>query len=203
MPTIIPVVEGPGDVAAAPILLNRILQERFGRADVAVSYGKQGVVNSHGRQKLEAKLESFLMYARIKPGCDAILVLLDADDDCPVLLASQLLQRCEGIGLDCPVQFVCACRSFESWFLASLDTIRGHGGIQEMAALSQVAENISNPKDWLSAQMPQGRAYKETAHQAALSGLIDINQAVSNSRSFRRLCHAIEQLLVGLDASAA
>ena len=193
--TIVPVVEGPGDVAALPELLGRILRERFNRPDVIVAQGKSGVVTTNGRQKLESKLENFLRHAQNKPECDAILVLLDADDDCPVELAQRLLQRCEQIGLNRPVQIVCAHRSYESWFLASLDTIKGQRGIGDTAVLSQAAEDVSNPKQWLTDQMPRGQAYKETIHQASLSQSVDIGMAHRNSRSFRHLCHALEQLL--------
>ena len=195
MPTIVPVVEGAGDVAALPGLLGRILWEMYDRTDIIVAQGKSGVVNANGRQKLERKLENFLRHAQNKPECDAILVLLDADDDCPVELAQRLLQRCEQIGLNRPVQIVCAHRSYESWFLASLDTIKGQRGISDTAVLSQAAEDVSNPKQWLTDQMPTGQAYKETIHQASLSQSIDIGMARHNSRSFRRLCHALEQLL--------
>ena len=195
MPTIVPVVEGAGDVAALPELLGRILRERFNRPDVIVAQGKSGVVNANGRQNLESKLENFLQHAQNKPQCDAILVLLDADDDCPVALAQGLLERCERMGLNRPVQIVCAHRCYESWFLASLDTIKGQRGISDTAVLPQAAEDVSNPKQWLTDQMPTGQAYKETIHQASLSRSIDIGEAHKISRSFRRLCHALEQLL--------
>ena len=195
MPTIVPVVEGAGDVAALPELLGRILRERFNRPDVIVAQGRSRVVTANGRQKLESKLENFLQHAQKKPQCDAILVLLDADDDCPVNLAQGLLERCKRLGLNCPVEIVCAHRSYESWFLASLDTIKGRGNIPDTAVLVQAAEDVSSPKQWLTDQMPRGRAYKETIHQASLSRSIDIGAAHHNSRSFRRLCHALEQLL--------
>ena len=195
MPTIVPVVEGAGDADALPGLLGRILRERFNRPDVIVAQGKSGVVNANGRQNLERKLENFLQHAQNKPQCDAILVLLDADDDCPVALAQGLLERCERMGLNRPVQIVCAHRSYESWFLTSLDTIKGQRGISDTAVLSQAAEDVSNPKQWLTDQMPTGQAYKETIHQASLSQSVDIGMAHRNSRSFRRLCHALEQLL--------
>ena len=94
-----------------------------------------------------------------------------------------------------PVEIVCAHWSYESWFLASLETIKGQRGISEAAALSLDAEDIQNPKQWLTNQMPDGQAYKETLHQASLSSFIDIEITYHNSRSFRRLCHALELLL--------
>ena len=194
MTTIVPVVEGPGDVSAFPSLLGRILWERYERTDVIVAQGNM-VVRANGRRKLESKLENFLQHAQNKPQCDAILVLLDADDGCPVNLAQGILKRCEQLGLTSPVEIVCAHREYESWFLASLDTIKGQRGISDTAALSHGAEDVQNPKQWLTNQMPPGRAYKETTHQAPLTQHIDIGMAHNNSRSFRRLCHALELLL--------
>ena len=195
MTTIVPVVEGDGDVAALPILLSRILLERYSRPDVVVAHGKTMVVKANGRPKLENRFEDFLQHAQNKPECDAILVLLDTDVDCPVELARSLLQRCKQLGLTIPVEIVCAHREYESWFLASLDTIRGRRGISDTATLSQNAEDIPDPKHWLTDHMPYGQAYKETTHQAALTQHIDIGMAHTNSRSFRRLCHALELLV--------
>ncbi len=38
-------------------------------------------------------------------------------------------------------------------------------------------------------------SYKETLHQAKFSSLIDLSVASSNSRSFRRMVHAVEKLI--------
>ena len=200
MLTIVPVVEGDGEVAAFPGLLSRIVLEKHNRPDVIVAQGKTGVVNAKGRPNLENKLEKFLQHAQNKPDCDAILVLLDADNDCPVILGQQLSQRCDQIGTKCPVQVVCARRSYESWFLASLESIKGKSIIPYTAVLSDDAEDLPDPKRWLNDQRPPGQAYKETSHQAALSSFIDLDLAHKNSRSFRRLCHALEQLLAALNS---
>ena len=147
MTTIIPVVEGAGDVTALPGLLGRILLERYNRPDVMVAQGRTNVVTANGRTNLENKLERFLQHAQNKPECDAILVLLDADDDCPVNLAQGLLKRCEQLGLTSPVEIVCAHREYESWFLASLDTIKGQRGISDTAALSQAPKISKTPSN--------------------------------------------------------
>ena len=87
----------------------------------------------------------------------AILVLLDADDDCPVTVnLSNLSQRCEPFQSICPVEVVYAHREYESWFLASLDTIKGRSVIPDTASFSAAVEDISNPKQWLTDQMPPG-----------------------------------------------
>ena len=203
MLTIVPVVEGDGDAAALPELLVRILREKYNRYDVFVAQGKTKVVKANGRQNLEKRLDKFLGHAQNKPRCGAVLILVDADIDCPVTLANQLSQRCDQISTKCPVQIVCAYRSYESWFLASLDTVKGRHGIPNTATLSDGPEAVPNPKQWLSNQMPYGQAYKETIHQASLSKVIDLDLAHQNSRSFRRLCHALELLLSTMDTLPA
>ena len=203
MLTIVPVVEGDGDADALPELLVRILREKYNRYDVVVLQGKTKVVKTNGRQTLEKKLGKFLAHAQNKPKCGGILVLVDADRDCPVTLAQQLSQRCVQFGTKCPVQIVCAHRSYETWFLASLNTLKGRHGIPNSAVLLDDPEDVLNPKQWLGDQMPSGQAYKETIHQASLSRVIDLELACRNSRSFRRLCHALEQLVSTIDTLSA
>ena len=202
MPVIVPIVEGDGDAVALPSLLTRILAEKYGRGDVLVAQGGRGVVKANGRQKLERRLDKFLGHAQNRPGCAAVLIVVDADDDCPVELAARLSERCSRIGGRFPVQIVCARRSYESWFLASLETIRGRHGIPDIATLPADAENVPDPKRWLTEQMPPGQVYKPTTHQPSLSGAIDPHLAHRESRSFRRLCHALEQLVAAVDLPA-
>ncbi len=97
---------------------------------------------------------------------------------------------------------VYAHREYESWFLASLDTIRGRHGIPETASLTGDVEAVANPKQWLSDRMPNGQIYKETTQQASFSSGIDLDLACQNSRSFRRLCHALEQLVEVMSQAA-
>ena len=203
MPTIVPIVEGPGDVAAFPPLLVSILQQLHCRPDVMVAHGKASVVNAQNKQKLEKDLEKFLRHALNKPDCGAIIVLVDADDDCPVTKFQQMTHRCRQAGLPVPVQVVYAHRMYESWLLASIETIRGRHGISEEASLEVAVETVGNPKKWLSDQMPHGSIYKETTHQVSLSKEIDLDITREKSRSFRRLCHALEQLVAGIDQASA
>lgn len=60
-------------------------------------------------------------------------------------------------------------------------------------------------KDWLSSKIskkPAPKIYKETLHQAAMTKLIDIDAAYQRSRSFKRLCDAIEELVTFDQAQA-
>ena len=169
MLTIVPVVEGDGDAAALPELLVRILQNKYNRYDVFVAQGKTRVVKANGRPNLEKKLDKFLRHAQNKPGCGAILILVDADVDCPVDLAMQLSQRRDEIGTRCPVQIVCARRSYESWFLASLNSVKGWHGISSTSTLSSRAEDVPDRNDGSATKCPGARLTKRQSTKHPLA----------------------------------
>ncbi len=49
----------------------------------------------------------------------AILILIDADDDCPAQVGPELLHRATVARSDVPLGVVLAKREFEAWFLAA------------------------------------------------------------------------------------
>ena len=106
-----------------------------------------------------------------------ILVLLDADDDCPAELASDLLRFAEHSRPDRSIRVVLAKAEYESWFLAAASSLAGHRGIDEAASPPPDSEAIRDAKGWLSARMPPGRRYRETLHQAALTARFDLDSA--------------------------
>ena len=183
-PAIVPIVEGPGDEAATPVLLRRVLHERLGRYEFEVKRPK----NAQNKDGLIKGLGKFLVYAKRTPECAAILVLLDTEDDCPRELGAQLAQRARDAGLSIPIAVVCAKREYENWFLASDEEFTGD------------VEEFGGAKDWLSRSMQPGIIYRETRHQASLSAAMDIEAAFQASRSFRRLCSALEQLVDCIDS---
>ena len=199
MPTVVPIVEGPGDASAVPGLLYWILRERCNRPDIIVAQGGGRLVVTNGRSNLETKLGQFLGYAQNQRNCDGILILLDSDNDCPVQLAQNLSEQCHRIGARVSVEIVCSQRSYESWFLASWNTVRDRAGLPGTDAPGDPSENVINPKQWINNLLPRGLAYKETSDQAPYTAAIDLDLAHQNSRSFRRLCHALEQLVGAMD----
>lgn len=202
MPTIVPIVEGDGEVLALPSLLYGILSQRQERYDVLIAQGRNRVVNARGRSKLLKDFEKFLGHAQNKPDCDAVLVILDADEDCPVSLANELIERCANAGINCPVQIVCAHHEYESWFLASWDTIKVEAGLPDTVGPLEPVDDVTNPKGWIKELMPKDQSYKETSHQAPYTRAINLDLAHQNSRSFQRLCHALEQLVGAIDEAS-
>ena len=201
MPRIVPIVEGPGDVEAVPALLWKLLAER-GRYDIQIETPQ----NAHGCGNLTTPggIERFVQNAWTKRDCGAVIVLVDADEKCPIEMAADFSRRISAIGVRFPVGIVIAKCEYETWFLASLETIAGmplNGGYGLPADLvypGKVEERVG-VKGWITKQFPDGRIYKETIHQAAMTKLIDPERVRQKSRSFRRLCHALEQAVNAID----
>jgi hypothetical protein len=192
---IVPIVEGDGDVQAVPSLIRKVLQHNeYWHWRVAPAK-RAGSLSS-----LRPKLGNFLRYAQAVPGAAATLVLLDLDDGCAYHEAMALVNEIHDLHITHPVAVVFACREYEAWFLASLHTIAGQYDLPEGLTYDGDVEARRGVKEWLSKQMPSGRIYKETIHQVSMTQHIDLELARQNSRSFRRLCHAIEELVQAADS---
>jgi hypothetical protein len=122
-----------------------------------------------------------------------VLVLLDADDDCPRDLAETLLQRAKS-ETRLPVSVVLPQMEFEAWFLACKEKLRGVRGIREDATSPEHPEGIRGAKGQLSRNMVPGRRYIEVDDQVALVEKMDIQLCKEQCRSFRKLVREIEYL---------
>jgi len=136
-----------------------------------------------------------------RPG-GAVLVVLDADEDCPKTLAAQLLRRARTGVADLPVSVVLAKREFEAWYLAAAESLRGQRGLPPDLEPPPEPEAIRGAKEWLQRHMPFGRRYSETLDQPALAAVFNLELARRRSPSFEKLCREMARLLAHL-ASAA
>ena len=198
-PSIISIVEGDGDRLAVPGLVRRILQERLLRYDIAVLKSKV----AGGKPALLKKLERLLRYATLED-CDAILVFVDADQECPYEEALYVAANASALNLSVPVAVVYAKAEYETWFICNLIPTKGlrireRLGIPANITGPQNAEDIRGAKEWLTRSMPHGRAYQETEDQEKLTYHLDLSLTHSTSRSFQRLCHAVEELVDAID----
>ena len=189
MTSIVPIVEGHGEVEALPVLLRKLLH---GMSVFDVEIDKP--INAHGVGGLRSRLERLLEYGTRRPNCSAIIVVRDSEDECPLELVCDYGRRTLKVGCAVPVAFAIAKRMYETWLVASIETIAGTRGIAEDASFEGEPETLSSPKAWLTSQMPPGRAYKETLDQAAMTDRLDPVVA-RRCRSFRRLEAALEFLL--------
>jgi Domain of unknown function (DUF4276) len=186
------VVEGHGDVKAAPILFRRIGYDIDSTVPLDVQQPirrpRSSLVCTAG--ELERAVELAALKARPRGG---VFVLLDSDDDCPATFAPRLLARTESAGMGLPVSVILPQREFEGWFLAAAESIRGKRGLPADLAPPQNSEEIRDAKGWLRERM-RGHVYSETIDQPALAAIFDLNQARA-AKSFDK-CYRELQLLI-------
>lgn len=181
---LLPVVEGAGDVAAAPELIRRTLQEQK-RFDVRLLRPYR-VGDIHVTKK---KLPN-LMRSFAKEQAN-ILWILDGDDGCAVEHATELKRLVPSDCRSIPLEFCFLVREYESLFLADIDTTRSALGIAKPVPLPADLESLRGVKEFLSKHMPRGKTYKETVDQVRLTSKLDLGIVRKRSRSFRHLESAL------------
>jgi len=195
---IVPIVEGHSEVEAVPTLIRRLVNE-MNMWPVAVGHP----IRVHRNKVVKAgELERAVQLAK-RNEARAILIVLDADDDCPKELAPQMLARARAVlGQHFPCSIVMPKREFESWFLGGIESLRGQRGIPEDAVSPKDPEEIRDPKGWLTRTM-NDRAYVETDDQPALAERFDFKQAYENCRSFRKFDKEVRAILLSLSGPAS
>jgi len=178
------IVEGHSEVESLPILLERIFAWRC--PDTAIHVARQPVrVARDGFINKQSEFHRYvrLAAAKVGPG-DGVLILLDADKDCPAELGAIIRQRAERIAPDRSIAVVLAKYEFEAWLIA---------GARSLARIDQLPadqplpepESIQGAKDWLDRRMSTG--YRSRIDQPRLAAALDLESVERLSRSFRKL----------------
>ena len=183
---VVPIVEGHGEMAAVPVLLRKLAQWRtpgsFPEVSTPIRVRKDRFLNR------DEEFQRYLHLAAAKCGDDGwILILLDADADCPAELAPQIIERAKACAAHRPVSIVLAKREYEAWFIAAASSLDGKREFSLSTTVPIDAETPRDAKGWIGARIA-GRAYSEITDQPAFSALMDLQQAFDGSRSFRKLC---------------
>ena len=132
---------------------------------------------------------------------DAIVVVLDADDECLARgsgngLGPELLGRARAVANNTPLAVVVANREYEAWFLASLTSIRTEGLLPKHTRLpNPLAPERPRDCKGLIAQLLDC-PYEETVHQLALTrGVTFSPRAKFRSPSYGKLLRDLERLV--------
>ena len=184
-------MEGHGEEQAAPTLIRHI----------ARAYSVHSIIRFAARRvpksllirpgELERAIEALTrQIGRSHP----LLVLLDADKDCPIELANSLKARCSAKHGDVTISIVIANREYEAWFLAAAKSLAGRRGLVEQLHPPTDPESIQGAKEWLTEHMSSDQSYSPTRHQSAYSELMDLSEA-RTARSFRKLEKELAHLL--------
>ncbi|WPB56247.1 DUF4276 family protein [Xylophilus sp. GOD-11R] len=187
MITVVPIVEGDGEVIALPILLRRISDKLTPEISALISPPIRVQKDRFLNKPLEFRRH--LLLAGAKAGGNGwILILLDADDDCPVKRGAEIASMASNILRHRSISVVMANREYEAWFIAAAKSLDGHRNfILQRNQIPADPDRPRNAKGWLAQQMG-GRGYNETTDQPAFSARLNLDEAISSSRSFRKLC---------------
>ena len=178
--TVQPIVEGHGELSAVPELLRRL------------EVGKP--IRAHRSYLVQkTSLERYISLARMREA-NAVLILLDGDDDCPLELAPTLQAWAKAAASPLAFEVVFATREYEAWFLGAIESLRGHRGMAHDSRSEEKPEDHRDAKRALQDKMVAGRFYVETSDQVALTAAFDMRSAYQSCRSFRHMVKAFGAL---------
>lgn len=187
---IVAIVEGYGEVKAVPVLLNKILDWMN---VYTVRPDKEPIRKKRQKIVKQGELEKAIELAvKRRQNVGALLVLLDADDDCPATLGPELLARAEK-ATNLPVAVVLAKKEFEAWFLGCLESFRGFMGIPADAQALPNPE-IVGAKGRIEG-LCHGMNYSPTLHQAEFVSRMDLSLCRERCPSFDKFFRDVEALV--------
>jgi hypothetical protein len=192
------IVEGHGDERAVPVLVRRLVAEIAPNRPLHL-FPPYRIPRARLTKDDDASLGRALALARSKirnfgEGLGAVLVLFDADGDCPAVIAPETKHRAMVLQSDVDVSVVVAKEEFEAWFLAGASSLRRSPRVRAEATAPAHPEAIRGAKEYLRRYiLRDGCAYSETTDQPALASLLSLEEAHA-CRSFRKLRAALHDI---------
>lgn len=188
------IVEGDGEVRAFPVLMKRLVAE----LGCYEAVGHNPFLEKRTAIVQEDGLKRAVQIVGSRTGACAVIVLFDADDDCARDVIPQMILWAGEAIPAVPCAIVMVRREYEAWFLAAIESLRGHRRIRGDARYDRDPEAIRGAKGVMKRFMPQNKPYSPTGDQAALSAVFDLGQAYRGASSFRKLvkevCRVLEEL---------
>lgn len=205
---IAPIVEGHGEVHAARILLDRVWREIVGGEYAEVLQPVRIPKSKLLRRKDGADIPApdeyelgravELAAAKLRqrernPMPALILVLFDANGDCPGKLAPEVISIAQRRAGACRVACVIAKPEYETWFVAAAESLGDFLALSE-DDIPDAPEDGGFRKGWIK-QRFAGAKYSETADQPRMTAKMDLQKCRERSPSFDKLCRVLESML--------
>jgi hypothetical protein len=180
---VVTIVEGHGDVEAVNILVRRVAAEidasTVVKIPVKIRCSKGQLCNK------ESFIKRLEIARRFVGSGGSVLVVMDADEDCPREINGQLLGWAKDSHGDLKIGVVVIKREMESWFVAGSD-------LWDQAQHGD-AESVRDPKRWVADNVVKGH-YAETVDQGRIAAGLNIDKA-KESGSFRKFVRDVARLL--------
>jgi hypothetical protein len=194
---VVPIVEGEGEYACARVLLRRVW-EMLGGEFIDV---RQPVRQPRGNLVQEGGLGRAVDLARAKlknppESSDPalVLILIDADEDCPKTLAPRLLEFGRKAAADVDLACVLVVVEYETWFAAAAESLTKYLDLPDGFIASESPEAERHGKAWVERHFG-GTKYSETQDQPGMTAAMDLALCRRRSPSFEKLCRELEQRL--------
>ena len=203
----VPVVEGQTEQVCVERLLHRVWRELLCRAErlqvVEPFRGhRDQLVHPNGVVLTDAVRKAFVkLNTKAKKDAEArplVLILLDAEGDCPATLARRLLDVArKALPADVPVSCVLAKRMLENWIVAGASTLAGVNGLPDSLPARDQFEDRSG-EAWLDSQLrskSKVRKYEKTVDAERFVREMNLQECRDNAPSFAKLCRDLETRL--------
>ncbi len=200
---IAPIVEGQTEELCLERILHRVWNDVLAApARLQVLKPIRGHRSSLARERHpeleqrvnEAQIELARRLSKDALGRGLVLLLLDADKDCPATLGPALLARAAAVRSDLDISCVLAKRQLENWFKAAGESLRGVCGLPGDVVTPSDPEDGSGAT-WLTQQMQRYDSqakYKKPGDGVKLAAAMNVALCRENSRSFRKLCKELD-----------
>jgi hypothetical protein len=191
-----PIVEGHGEVSAIRILISRVWTELLGGgyADVI-----QPIRRPKSKLVKEAELERAVELAALKLRADRdvgipwlVLILLDANGDCPAELGPALLARARQVAGHADIACVIAKVEYETWFVAAAESLSEYLDLAAQHEPPVAPEHARCGKRWVEQRFRTVK-YSETVDQPRMTAAMDLLIARARAPSFDKLCRELER----------
>jgi len=198
------IVEGQTEQGCLERLLQRTWTELLGqteRLQVLEPFcgPRDKLIQSPGDLIMTIEQSLQKLYSKAKRDPDAIkllLILLDAEGDCPATLAPQLFKLAReiappGVAISC----VMPKRMLENWIVAGASTLGGINNLPNPLPVRGLFE-LRSGAAWLDEQLRsvnKTRKYKKVIDARDFINSMDLNECRTNSPSFDKLCREMEK----------
>ena len=203
---LVPIVEGQTEVGCIERLLQRVWTELLAAPDrlqvLPASRGKRDSLINPDHPDFTAKVEE--AYAKLarrlrhdSSGQGMLLLLIDAEKDCPAELAPRLLGAATRIRSDASIACVMPKRMLENWIVAGASTLAGVNDLPDPLPPRDQFEARSGAA-WLEAQLrskSKVRKYKKPDDAEAFVRVMALQECRDNAPSFDKLCRELQARL--------
>lgn len=203
---LVPIVEGHTEAACVERLLHRVWNELLCATDrlqvLPASRGNRNALIDPEHPTFAAKIEeAFAKLAqrlsRDPSGQGMLLLLLDAEADCPAELAPRLLETATKVRSDACIACVMPKRMLENWIVAGASSLAGTNDLPEQLPTRSKFEDHSGAS-WLDDQLRaknKARKYKKPVDAKEFIHRMALQECHDNAPSFRKLCRDLAAYL--------